>query len=47
MLAVHHDLRPIVDLLFQMLPIDRAVDDLLRLTCRCTINLCIANREKA
>ncbi|CAF4555827.1 unnamed protein product, partial [Rotaria magnacalcarata] len=47
MLAVHHDLRPIVDLLFQMLPIDRAVDDLLRLTCRCTIKLCIANREKA
>ncbi|CAF4234298.1 unnamed protein product [Rotaria socialis] len=46
MLAVHHDLRPIVDLLFQMLPIDRAVGDLLRVACRYTIDLSIANREK-
>ncbi|CAF1350167.1 unnamed protein product [Rotaria sordida] len=38
MLAAHYNLRPIVDLLFELLPLDRAVDDLLRLACRYTID---------
>ncbi|CAF3831399.1 unnamed protein product [Rotaria sp. Silwood1] len=47
MLAVHYDLRSIVDLLFKMLSIDRAADDLLRLACRYTIDPDMLNHGMA
>ncbi|CAF2885392.1 unnamed protein product [Rotaria sp. Silwood2] len=47
MLAAHHDLRPIVDLLFQILPLDRAADDLLQLACRYTIDHNMQNHDMA
>ncbi|CAF4343656.1 unnamed protein product [Rotaria sp. Silwood2] len=47
MIAAHYDLRSIVELLFKLLPIDRAADDLLRLACRYTIDLNMLNHDMA
>ncbi|CAF3935291.1 unnamed protein product [Rotaria sp. Silwood1] len=47
MIAAHYDLRSIVELLFKILPLDRAADDLLRLACRYTIDLNMLNHDMA
>ncbi|UJR13239.1 hypothetical protein I4U23_000261 [Adineta vaga] len=47
MLAAYRDLRPIVDLLFQLLPSERCIDDLGRLACRYTLDPEMVNPEMA
>ena len=47
MLAVHHDLTPLVDLLFQRLPFQEALDELILLACHYIIHGDAQNRQKA
>ena len=47
MLAVHHDLTPLVDLLFQRLPLQEALDELMLLACHYIIHGDAQNRQKA
>ncbi|UJR19204.1 hypothetical protein I4U23_022334 [Adineta vaga] len=47
MSAVYHNLRPIVNLLFRLLPFDQCIDDLIRLACRYTIDIKMENRQMA
>ena len=47
MLAVHHLLTPLVDLLFQRLPLQEALDELMLLACYYIIRGDTRNRQKA
>ena len=47
MLAVHHDLSPLIDLLFQRLPLQEALDELALLACHYIITGDVQNRQKA
>ena len=47
MLAAHHDLTPLVDLLFQRLPLQEALDELMLLACHYIIHGDTQNRQKA
>ena len=47
MLAVHHHLTPLVDLLFQRLPFQEALDELMLLACHYIIHGDAQNRQKA